>query len=69
MTTKTKWIGIHEAVELTGQSERTIRRLLDEGEFPGAYRATPSGGSPWRIPEASVKAWLEKVQGVTREEI
>ena len=42
---KTKFIGVKEAADLTGQTPNKIRQLCDEGEFAGAYRAEQGRGS------------------------
>jgi hypothetical protein len=44
---------VSEAAERTGTSRSTVRRRLDGGELPSAWRETgPDGGpsGPWRIP-------------------
>lgn len=41
-----------EAAEVTGRSRVTIRRYLDAGKFPNAWRDEASGETPapWRVP-------------------
>jgi hypothetical protein len=43
---------ISEAASACGVNRRTIRRRLDAGAFPSAYRdeAVSQGPAPWRIP-------------------
>lgn len=52
-------ISIAEAAQLSGVSDDTIRRRINAGKLPGAYRDGPSTSAQWRIPvEALVAAGL-----------
>jgi hypothetical protein len=42
---------IAQAAEIAGVSRDTIKRRLNQGAFPGAFRGHGGGpGGPWRIP-------------------
>ena len=43
-------------------SADTVRRMCEEGRFPGAHRLREGGR--WRIPRADVEAFLERVRPV-----
>jgi len=47
-----------EAAAVTGLSRVTIRRYLDAGRFPNAFRddSTPRRPAPWRVPRADLSA-------------
>lgn len=46
-----------EAAELTGKSRVTLRRYLDQGRFPNAFRDEADANSrPWRIPGDDLRA-------------
>lgn len=50
---------ISEAAEAAHVNRRTIRRRLDAGDFPGAYRDAPGtsrGPTAWRIPVTDLLA-------------
>ncbi len=56
-----KWT-LSEAAEHTGMSRSTLRRRLDQGKFPGAYR---DQAKQWRIPLTDLlAAGITPVQGV-----
>ena len=56
-----KWT-LSEAAERTGISRSTLRRRLDQGKFPGAYR---DQAKQWRIPLTDLlAAGITPVQGV-----
>ena len=56
-----KWT-LSEAAERTGMSRSTLRRRLDQGKFPGAYR---DQAKQWRIPLTDLlAAGITPVQGV-----
>lgn len=62
--TRPKWT-IREAMERTGASRSTLRRRLDQGKFPGAYR---DQAGQWRIPLTDLlAAGFTPVQGVAAE--
>ncbi len=44
---------LSEAADATGKTKKTMRRRLDAGDFPNAYREAGPGNSnswPWRVP-------------------
>lgn len=48
---------LSEAAEVTGKSRVTLRRYLDQGRFPNAYRDEKDPNSqPWHIPAADLRA-------------
>lgn len=48
---------ITEAVQVTGRSRPTLRRYLDAGRFPNAFRDPEAGEhGPWRIPAGDLRA-------------
>lgn len=56
-----KWT-LSEAAAHTGMSRSTLRRRLDQGKFPGAYR---DQAKQWRIPLTDLlAAGITPVQGV-----
>lgn len=62
--TRPKWT-IREAMERTGASRSTLRRRLDQGKFPGAYR---DQAKQWRIPLTDLlAAGFTPVQGVSTD--
>lgn len=57
---------ISEAVKVTGRSRPTIRRYLDAGRFPNAFRApSETGNEPWKIPARDLRAAGMTLQGDT----
>jgi len=51
-------ISIAETSEQTGLSEKTIRRLIDTGDFPAVQMG--GRGSRWVVPVDALKLWLDK---------
>lgn len=51
-----------EVAEFTGLSDRQIVRLVDDGQFPGAYRKSPVPGSPRLVPGSAIISFLERRQ-------
>jgi excisionase family DNA binding protein len=51
---------IKDVAELLRVSTGTVRRLLHEGLIEG-YTLSGRPGSEWRIPESSVRAYLERI--------
>jgi hypothetical protein len=50
-------VSLSELAAATGLSRITIRRYLDAGRFPRAFRDPDAGTpSPWRVPLSDVKA-------------
>lgn len=48
---------LSEAAELTGKSRVTLRRYLDQGRFPKAFRDEADPNSqPWHIPAGDLEA-------------
>lgn len=47
---------IAEAATWAGVGDRTIRRRLHDGRFPGAVRQGTTASSPWLIPVADLEA-------------
>jgi excisionase family DNA binding protein len=50
----------------TGMSPKTVRRLLETGALEGALR---SPGGHWRVPAASVDAWLQSIGAVKKRAV
>lgn len=44
-----------QVAEIEGLNPYTVRKMLREGQFKGAYQV----GRKWRIPETSISAWRE----------
>lgn len=42
----------------------TVRKMLREGQFPGAFQI----GRRWRIPEPALKAWIDARQAAANPE-
>jgi|GEM_PF-6850886 hypothetical protein len=45
-----------------GVRPESVRRWLAEGGFPGAYRMGTGPKAVWKIPQASVIAWITRRQ-------
>lgn len=60
-----EWLTTAEAAEILGRSAETVRRYCERGTFKGAYQ--PRAGDQWRIPLASVVAFVESVQPIRRK--
>lgn len=52
----TVWLDTAVTARLIGHSQTRVRRLCEEGAFPGAYQITVGGH--WRIPRQDVEAFL-----------
>ena len=50
-------------------SRRTVIRLVEQGQFPGAFRLTRAGSSRWRIPESAVEHYINVARGLVRDDI
>jgi hypothetical protein len=60
-----------EAAQLTGRSRVTIRRYLDAGKFPNAWRgeSAGAGAEPWFVPAGDLlAAGLDLGGGATRSD-
>jgi excisionase family DNA binding protein len=55
MTAETNWLGTPEAAERLGITQRTLYRLIDEGQVP-AYRL----GRVFRVKESDLEQFLER---------
>ena len=42
---------------------RTVKRAIERGEFPGAYRNIKTKNAEWRIPKDEADAWQPQRQG------
>jgi excisionase family DNA binding protein len=54
MTAETSWLGTPEAAERLGITQRTLYRLIDDGQIP-AYRM----GRVFRVKESDLELFLE----------
>lgn len=43
-----------------GISRDTLLKLIKDGEFPGAMKATPGPTGHWRIPEQAVRDYMAR---------
>lgn len=57
-----------EVCTVLGISRDTLRKLIEEGEFPGAMKATRRPHSHWRIPEKALDEYLKRNAVTPREE-
>lgn len=57
----TVWLDTATTAHLLGHSQATVRRLCEEGAFPGAYQL--GVGGHWRIPQQDVQAFLDACRG------
>lgn len=58
-----------EAGERLGVHDLTIRRWIEEGRFPNAFRKNPfNDKSPYRIPETDIKAFEAERQKAPSEQ-
>ena len=55
MSAETSWLGTPEAAERLGITQRTLYRLIDEGQVP-AYRL----GRVFRVKESDLEQFLER---------
>jgi excisionase family DNA binding protein len=55
MAAETSWLGTPEAAERLGITQRTLYRLIDEGQI-SAYKM----GRVFRVKEADLEAFLEQ---------
>ncbi|MDK7360181.1 helix-turn-helix domain-containing protein [Cutibacterium avidum] len=55
---QSEWVTYSEAVEITSLSQRTLRRLTDQGHLP-AY--CPRGARALRLKRSDVMALMERV--------
>lgn len=59
-----------DAARATGVDRRTLRRQIDDGTFPGAYREETARGpdtGSWRVPIADLAAAGHTVAEISRE--
>ena len=49
-----------QVCQVLGISPDTLTRLITQGEFPGAMRATPRPTSHWRIPEQALEDYIKR---------
>lgn len=56
---------VAEAADWLRLSEQTIRRMCDEGDLTGAFRA---GDRQWRIPAASIAEYISRRQAEARRD-
>lgn len=49
---------VRDTAQTLATTDETVRRLIGDGLFPGAYRLRGSRG-PWRIPPAALDAYRE----------
>lgn len=57
-----------QVCERLGISRDTLRKLINDGQFPGAMKATPGPLGHWRIPDESLAAYLERNAVTPRQE-
>jgi excisionase family DNA binding protein len=55
MTAETSWLGTPEAAQRLGITQRTLYRLIDEGQIP-AYRM----GRVFRVKESDIEGFVER---------
>ena len=55
MSAETSWLGTPEAAERLGITQRTLYRLIDDGQIP-AYRM----GRVFRVKESDLELFLEQ---------
>ena len=56
------WLTTGEVAQRIGRTPRSVRDLLEDDRFdyfPGAYRVL---AGQWRIPEAAVEAFLDRMR-------
>jgi len=51
------WLTTTEAADLAGVSPQRVRKLLDEGRFPGALLVGPAVRGVWLVPRAEFQQW------------
>jgi len=56
-STGEKLFSVSKIAEALGISVETVRALIADGQFPGAFRATRRGD--WQIPESAYNAFRE----------
>jgi excisionase family DNA binding protein len=44
----------------------TVRKLLERGEFPGAFKLSDGPGAQWRIPKTDIEAFIERRRAASK---
>jgi excisionase family DNA binding protein len=57
---------VHEAAELLGQDEQTVRELLRRGELRGFKGGRGGVTSPWRIRQAAIDEHIAMREAAAR---
>ena len=52
------------AAEQLQASRRTVRRWIETGEFPNAYKLSPMQKSPYRIPAEDLEEFKKRRQTI-----
>lgn len=55
--TESEDLTVQQVADLLGARPATVRRWLNAGAFPEAWKPTDSAQSNWRIPRTAVDAW------------
>lgn len=53
---------IRQVARLLNVNERTVRRYIDQGEFPNNFRLGSGPGAHWRIPKSDVNDFKKRYQ-------
>jgi hypothetical protein len=62
----TKHYRAKEVAEITGMTERQVRAACKRGAIKGAYRAQPTGQSPWIAKGDALQEWFDTCRGLKR---
>jgi excisionase family DNA binding protein len=61
-------LNVREVAKRLQVDTSTVHRWVQQGHFPGAYKAGPGHTSPYRIPEEDITAFETKIGATNAKE-